>query len=172
MSRQLSPQRHKELRGRHPLYSRLSGEAIWVFLEDMGLTPEQCDAFMAAFFRQMDQVLAVMDIMDENPHVHAAITCGKYSPEHVCSACRQRCEKVISSEQPEWIQSLPPFGIGCPLSLLQAGTANTLQSSANAPCQRKHEQILCTCFAHNKQEILKYFLERWAIAPASDEIQS
>lgn len=168
MPKKLSPQRHKELRGRHPLYSRLSGEAIWVFLEDLELTPEQCDAFMAAFFRQMDQVLAVMDIMDENPHAHAAITCDSYPQEHVCSACRQHCGQAFSSEQSEWMQSLPPFGIGCPLSLQQVDTADTLRSSAESPCQRKHEQVLCTCFSHNPQELLKLFLECWAVTPADD----
>ena len=166
MTTPLSPQRHKDLRGRHPLYGRLSGEAIWVFMEDLSLSPEQCDAFMAAFFHQMDELLVVMDAMEKQPDMPVRIIGGEAGMP-LCPACQQHCGRVLAARSPQWTRHLPPFGIGCPLSLRPLSDTDDGEAATAAPGRdaTTPEGILCQCFADNPQHALSRFLARWEVPP-------
>ena len=109
----LSPQRHKALRNLHPLYKRLSGESVWVFLEELGLDEAQCERFMDAFFRQMDHILSCMQALEEQPQLSVRIT---GSAETCCARCAACTGHLLRADgDPAYIALLPPFGIGCPL---------------------------------------------------------
>lgn len=160
----LSPQRHKELRNRHPLYKRLSGESVWVFLEELGLDEAQCELFMDAFFRQMDHILACMDALESDPHRAMRITGNAEACCTACAACAGR--RLLPDSDPGYGDLLPPFGIGCPL-LLQPedeGTAPLQQGEvpalprAHSPHQVEHT-VLCAGLAADPRGGLQRFLD-------------
>ena len=157
----LSPQRHKALRNQHPLYKRLSGESVWVFLEELGLDEAQCELFMDAFFRQMDHILYCMNALEGHPHltgriVSKATTC--------CPACAASTGLLLHPENDAaYVDRLPPFGIGCPL-LLQIGeqriTPPPRQKPITAPTRsEKEHSVLCASLAADPSGGLQRYLE-------------
>lgn len=167
----LSPQRHKELRNRHPLYKRLSGESVWVFLEELGLDEAQCELFMDAFFRQMDHILACMDALESDPRQAARITGSAEACCTACAACTGR--RLLPDSDPAYGDLLPPFGIGCPLLLQLEDAGTTPQRDdvsalphARRPLQEEHS-VLCAGLAADPQGGLERFLEALRELPSA-----
>lgn len=168
----LSSQRHKELRNRHPLYKRLSGESVWVFLEELGLDETQCELFMDAFFRQMDHILACMDALESEPHQAARITGSAEACCTACAACTER--RLLPDSDPAYGDLLPPFGIGCPL-LLQLEDAGTTPHQDDAPPALPHahspleeeNSVLCAGLAADPRGGLERFLEALRVLPSA-----
>ena len=163
----LTPQQHKALRNRHPLYKRLSGEGVWVFLEELGLDEGQCERFMDAFFFQMDQILSRMAALDAHPHWQGRIA-GR--PEDCCPACAARIGRYVRSEDVAGARALlPPYGIGCPLSLYLAPAPDAPPSPDAALLSEAPggHSVLCARLATNPEDGLRRFLAAMqAAAPA------
>lgn len=149
----LTPQRHKALRNQHPLYKRLSGEGVWVFLEELGLDASQCERFMEAFFRQMDHILSSMAALEDDPALTGQIT---GSPERCCAACAARIGRRLRPDAADSRAPLPPFGIGCPLSLRLAHETATAQPPL--PAMPEAPSILCAALAADPAGGLHRFL--------------
>lgn len=157
----LSSLRHKELRNRHPLYRRLSGEGVWLFLEELGLTEAQCEAFMEVFFQQMEAILGVMDRL-ETSQEYIGIIDG--TPLDGCTCpCRPGGRAAWPETTPGF--PLPPYAIGCPLRvrLEPAHTAPLFRQPHEADLGGKHaaEQpsfILCPALASAPLERLPRYL--------------
>lgn len=153
----LTPQQHKALRNQHPLYERLSGESVWVFLEELGLTEGQCEQFMEAFFRQMDHILACMAALKNQPRLQGQIV-GRSG--ECCSPCTARIGKLVRlDETADTVPQFPPFGIGCPLSLRlvdrEADQQPADSSLADAP---QEHPVLCARLAADPENGLRHFL--------------
>lgn len=167
----LSSQRHKELRNRHPLYRRLSGESVWLFLEELGLSETQCEAFMEVFFRQMEAVLGVMDRL-ETSQEYIGIIDG--TPLDGCSCpCRPGARAAWPETTPGL--PLPPYAIGCPLRLRlePAHTAPLLRQpheadSGGKPVSAQSSAILCPALAAAPLERLPHYLAS-GVGTAADE---
>lgn len=141
----LSPQRHKALRNLHPLYKRLSGESVWVFLEELGLDEAQCERFMDAFFRQMDHILSCMQALEEQPQLSVRIT---GSAETCCARCAACTGHLLRADgDPAYIALLPPFGIGCPLGLELVDGSTALEMASPAPQPEEVHSVLCAGLA-------------------------
>lgn len=105
----LSSDDKKNLRGRHPLYSRLSGDVVWGFFEEQGYDAEACGQAMDDFIARMHEILAAMDALEKN-----TASCFSLHPDTVqCQQCGAFSGKVISNSTPQWRRFLPPFAVGC-----------------------------------------------------------
>lgn len=153
----LSPQRHKALRNQHPLYKRLSGESVWVFLEELGLDEAQCERFMDAFFRQMDNILSCMQALEEQPQLSLRIA-GR--AEACCARCAACTGHLLRMDgDPSCITLLPPFGIGCPLGLeLEDGSAAP-ERQTPVPQPEEGHPVLCAGLAADPAGGLQRFVE-------------
>ncbi len=162
----LTPQQRKALRDQHPLYRRLSGEGVWVFLEELGLDEGQCERFMDAFFRQMDHILSCMAALNASSRLQGQII-GR--PEDCCPACATSIGRYMSSGGGGAWDLLPPFGIGCPLSLrLGHPEEPPAAGSTLLPDAVKEPSILCARLAADPADGLRRFLA--AVQPADTEI--
>ena len=171
----LSPARSKDLRNRHPLYRRLSGESVWLFLEELGLDDAQCEAFMDAFFRQMAAVLSVMDRLENRSDLIGVVD-GQ--PLSGCScAGRQGCRLAWPPDRPG--APLPPYGVGCPLhvrvlpqdmaALPRAQTMSNALPPEGAPARSSpFADILCPELAASPHAALPHYLAQLA-ALGTDE---
>ena len=153
----LSPQRHKALRNLHPLYKRLSGESVWGFLEDLGLDEARCELFMDAFFRQMDHILSCMEALKERPHLSGRITGNAEACCPCCAACTGRL--LRPDLDPTDIDSLPPFGIGCPLWIQLEENSTAPAIGTAIPQSKKEHSVLCVGLAADPTGGLQRFLE-------------
>ncbi len=105
----MSAERGKELRGRHSLYSRLSGEVVWGLYEELGYSVEDCGKAMDAFLEQMREVLLVMAALEAEPEGYFALEFSNSD----CACCQSIPERVIPVARADWRRFLPPFAVGC-----------------------------------------------------------
>lgn len=163
---ELSPPRSKELRNCHPLYRRLSGESVWVFLEELGLSEPQCEAFMDVFFRQMKSILSMMDVMENHPE-YMGIIDGQPLDGCTCehrAGCRVAWPRAVPGHP------LPPYAIGCPLRVrvVSGDTAHLLPqehgdvADGQASFAGQPGAMLCPVLAASPHEALSRYL---ALAP-------
>ena len=153
----LSPQRHKALRNLHPLYKRLSGESVWVFLEELGLDEAQCERFMDAFFRQMDHILSSMQVLEEQPQLSVRIMGTAEACCAHCAACTGRLLRAAGD--PSCIALLPPYGIGCPLGLELVDGSDAPEMAAPAPQPVEDHSVLCAGLAADPAGGLQRYVE-------------
>lgn len=136
----LSPEQKKVLRGKHPLYSKLSGDVVWCIFEELGYSAEACERAMDDFFAAMQQTLLVMQHMEVGEAsafvLHAApvptvppaqasaapqlATTDSGEPAlsavmgaSPCPLCAPLVGLSVSNANPAWPQYLPPFAVGC-----------------------------------------------------------
>lgn len=173
MHNALSADRSKELRNRHPLYRRLSGESVWLFLEELGLTEAQCEAFMEAFFQQMEATLAVMDILDRCPEYIGII---EGDPLEGCECAPQTgCRAGWPETGAD--HSLPPYAIGCPLRVRLAPVgerhgalqAQELPGDGQDAAPGRSRNMLCPALAAAPHERLACYLSLVAGSPADEK---
>lgn len=169
----LSPSRSKELRNRHPLYRRLSGESVWLFLEELGLDETQCEAFMDAFFRQMEAVLLDMDKLERQPDLVGTVS-GLPLPGCTCGG-RHGCRLAWPTSGPG--VPLPPYAVGCPLRVRvhsredapalpdECVSADAPWTSAAAP-----PEMLCPVLAASPRAALPRYLAQFAAGNGEEKI--
>lgn len=161
----LSSLRSKELRNRHPLYRRLSGESVWLFLEELGLDEAECEAFMDAFFRQMEAVLREMDKLERQPDLVGMVS-GQPLPGCSCGG-RHGCQAAWPESRPG--VPLPPYGVGCPLRVRSVSRedapalpAERLSAAASLPFAAASPEILCPVLAASPRTALPQYLAQTA----------
>ena len=109
MSSSLPSGKSKELRNKHALYKRMSGEVVWLLLEENGYDADFCDTFMNQVFADMHHTLNVMNELEDNPAKYLAFEVA----EKACKKCACLAGKVVPATDPLWVSCLPPFGVGC-----------------------------------------------------------
>ena len=111
-------------------------------------------------------VTRAMDAMEKQPDMPVRIIGGEAGMP-LCPACQQHCGRVLAARSPQWTRHLPPFGIGCPLSLRPLSDTDDGETPTAAPGRdaATPEGILCQCFADNPQHALSRFLARWEVPP-------
>lgn len=107
----LSSEESKELRNRHPLYARLSGDVVWALFEELGYDDEQCGRAMDAVIAQMHHVLAVMRRLESDPTAHFVLR-----GDPACERCAPLMRAAFPATHPAWRRFLPPFAVGCRMS--------------------------------------------------------
>ncbi len=100
----------------HPLYKRLSGEVLWLFLEDHGFGPDECNSLMERFLAEMEENLRVMRKMLADPERVLLLRLPEdETGRGACASCAALHNMLIPASRPDWIEFMPPFGIGCVL---------------------------------------------------------
>ncbi len=123
----------KELRAMHPLYRRLSGEVLWLFLEEQGLGPEECDSLMQHFLQEMEDNLRVMQKLLAHPERFLFLQLPHEHAARACPECAALHGMLLPATRPDWLNFMPPFGIGCPLK----ASALSPQAAEQAKIQEK-----------------------------------
>ncbi len=108
---ELSAGESRELRNRHPLYARLSGDVIWALFEELGYDDEQCGQALDAAIAQMHHVLAVMRRLENDPTAYFVLR-----GDPVCECCAPLLRGAFPAARPAWRRFLPPFAVGCRMS--------------------------------------------------------
>lgn len=101
----------RQLRNQHPLYTKLSGDVVWLLYEERGYDAKACEQAMDAFIATMHSTLAVMHSI-ESGAAHHFIVQGK----PCCTQYRHLAGKIFAASGPNWREYLPPYAVGCPLT--------------------------------------------------------
>ncbi|MDD6181595.1 MAG: hypothetical protein ACI33N_06475 [Desulfovibrionaceae bacterium] len=145
---ELSAERGRALRARHPLYARLNGEVVWMLYEELGWDAGQCGRYMDRFLADMQAALAVMDAVEQAPQRRFRIA-GRTLPdgrEECCPGCpcRQLLGREIHGRMPDWLSLLPPFAVGCHLRAVLVADGNDSGQSRIMPAPA--EILPCPAF--------------------------
>ncbi len=108
----LTSEEKKRLRNIHPLYKRLSGDVVWALLQENGFDDNVAGKLMDAVLDEMHGVVAAMSAVERNPQM--SLTLKAKGP--VCERCAVFHGTVLSSVNPQWIDFLPPFAVGCQMT--------------------------------------------------------
>jgi hypothetical protein len=112
----------KDLASRHPLFSRLTGQVIWLLFEEHKASSEDIDAFMEHYLAWRDEQLTVMAALEANRSAYLRITTdppannsddGYTAMRPPCKHCRALHGAILPASHPDLIRCLPPFALGC-----------------------------------------------------------
>ncbi len=113
----------KDLASRHPLFSRLTGQVIWLLFEEHKASSEDIDAFMEHYLAWRNEQLAVMAELEANRGAYLRITTeppsdaigddGYIATRPPCKHCRSLNGAILPASHPDLIRCLPPFALGC-----------------------------------------------------------
>ena len=108
---------YTKLSNAHPLFSRLSGQVLWVLMEEHGVSEADIDAFMDHAMQWRESHLTVMHDLLEHPEQYMQITIdtveGLPQEQHACATCENLRGKVLPASHPDLIAMLPPYSLGC-----------------------------------------------------------
>ncbi|SIN69723.1 hypothetical protein [Halodesulfovibrio marinisediminis] len=101
----------------HPLFTRLSGQVIWLLMEENEASPEDLNAFMDNVMAWRSNHLQTMRNLIEDKKLYMQITVDRIEdiPEdqEACTTCESLCGKIIPASHPDLIAMLPPYSLGC-----------------------------------------------------------
>lgn len=135
----LTDDEKRAMRGRHPLYTRLSGDVVWGLFEETGCTAEQCGGLMDAFIEEMHNIIDSMAVL-ERAEVSAFVL---DVPESACENCRALHGIRVPLAYANWRDLLPPFAVGC-LARLRLEKDCPASAFFTAP-KRPDCALLCPC---------------------------
>ncbi|MGE4296588.1 MAG: hypothetical protein AB7E47_01045 [Desulfovibrionaceae bacterium] len=108
----------KELLRRHPLFTRLSGQVIWLLFEEHGAAPDDIDAFMDQYVLWRDEQLGVFKRLLSTPdgmlRIRADQTAALGAPcPAPCPTCERLNGLLVAASDPRLLDWLPPYSLGC-----------------------------------------------------------
>lgn len=125
----LSPACKKDLRSRHPLYARLSGDVVWGIFEENGYDEAACGTAMDDFFARMNDILQSMNALEKNK-----ARCFTLHPDDAqCQECHALAGQVIATSTPDWRRFLPPFAVGCTVRCVENPETMASSDSLSPP---------------------------------------
>jgi hypothetical protein len=147
----------KQLSDMHPLYSRLTGQVIWLLFEENDARQEDIDAFMDLVLQRKERELDTMRALLENPALYLRVElqdvpclsgniqsrdelsgdmlppgspCGiQTALPPACSCCAALHGHVLPASHPQLLRYMPPYGLGCRCT----PRAITAQEATGAP---------------------------------------
>ncbi len=144
-----------ELASRHPLFSRLTGQVIWLLFEEHKASQEDIDAFMEHYLAWRAEQLGVMAGLEANRGAYLRITTdpptdglatdGYIASRPPCKHCRSLNGAILPASHPDVIRCLPPFALGC---RCRAELITADRIPENAPlifsCEMPRRELYCT----------------------------
>ncbi|WP_430735090.1 hypothetical protein [Halodesulfovibrio aestuarii] len=107
----------KTLSNIHPLFSRLSGEVIWLLMEEHDASSEDINVFMDNVMAWRSAHLQNMRRLFENKELYLQITVDRVgdipADQEACITCEKLSGKIIPASHPDLISLLPPYSLGC-----------------------------------------------------------
>jgi hypothetical protein len=109
----------QELIARHPLFSKLSGQVIWLLFEEHDADPADIGAFMDHFMPHFTGQLDVLRRLLEHPdgwlriRVSAPPGAESDAARAACPACAALDGSFLAASDPRLAAFLPPYSLGC-----------------------------------------------------------
>ena len=103
-----------ELLQKHKLLSKLSGQVVWHLAEEAGADASQLEAFMDFFEAQKARADALLQALAEDPDAWLILELDEAAA--ACPACTRLAGLAVPATNPDRLDYLPPFGLGCPLT--------------------------------------------------------
>ncbi|MFV0421430.1 hypothetical protein [Oleidesulfovibrio sp.] len=147
----------KQLSDKHPLYSRLTGQVIWVLFEENDAEQDDIDTFMDLCLKRKERDLQVMQTLLDNPSLYLKVQiedipclsgsegcCKTKHPDlpPPCECCVALDGRVLPASHPELLKYLPPYGLGCrctPKAVTAAEAADAPPlTDASLPLRKLH----------------------------------
>ena len=106
----------------HPLVRRLSGEVIWLMLEEQGVPDAEIQAFMERWEKPMFTALHALDRLTA-PGARGGIRILVPDAGAACARCAALDGLVVPAGHPSLAGLCPPFALDCPAraELLEPG---------------------------------------------------
>ena len=105
--------RKKSLRNAHRLYKRIGGAVIWGLLEECGIGDDAyASAFLDEHLKEMSYTISVMEELELGEAGYFTF----FVHEPGCVWCTSFTDKIISVDDVDWRNCLPPFAVGCRMS--------------------------------------------------------
>lgn len=101
----------KDLAARHPLFSRLSGQVIWLLFEEQNARPQDCDAFLERYLAWREDALTTMARLEANPQ--SALRIRVADADNACADCQRYNNTMLPANDPDLLHHLPPYSLGC-----------------------------------------------------------
>lgn len=99
----------------HPLYRRMTGQAVWLFFEERDIPPALAQAFVDRYWDRRERVLAelarCLGLLGETPSGFT-LERVRTGPGPICPVCRDLAGKAFALE-PGFQRFFPPFSISC-----------------------------------------------------------
>ncbi|MCT4536174.1 hypothetical protein [Halodesulfovibrio sp.] len=101
----------------HPLFSRLSGQVVWLLMEENDASSEDINAFMDNVIAWRTAHLKTMRALLEDSSLYMQITVDHIgdipADQEACSRCENLAGKILPASHPSLISMLPPYSLGC-----------------------------------------------------------
>lgn len=101
----------------HPLFTRLSGQVVWLLMEEHDASSEDVNAFMDNVMAWRSAHLQNMRELLEDNSLYMQITVDHIGDipvdQEACKTCEALNGKIIPASHPEIISMLPPYSLGC-----------------------------------------------------------
>lgn len=101
----------------HPLFTRLSGQVIWLLMEEHDASSEDLNAFMDNVMAWRASHLQTMRSLLEDKKLYMQITVDRIGDipkdQEACKTCEKLSGKIVSASHPDLIAMLPPYSLGC-----------------------------------------------------------
>lgn len=113
----------------HPFFRRMTGQVVWALFDEMGVDPADTDAFLELYAAERaaaaDLVRRMMDgALDGGFLELVAAPRTVDDPSAPCADCRTLAGRVIpvdANNRMGAVVCLPPFALGCRLSVAEFG---------------------------------------------------
>lgn len=110
----------------HPLFRRLSGQIVWLLLEEQELSEAAIGAFLDRIEELRQATIQLMvDVAAGHGPAYLELVRGdggnplaaapEYARGETCADCARIAGRVIDTSAPDWQTLLPPYGLGCRL---------------------------------------------------------
>lgn len=101
----------------HPLFTRLSGQVVWLLMEEHEASDEDLNAFMDSVMEWRTEHLKTMRALIEDRSLYLEITIDHIEhladKQQACATCQKLRGKIIAASHPDFIRMLPPYSLGC-----------------------------------------------------------
>ena len=101
----------------HPLFTRLSGQVIWLLMEEHDASSEDVNAYMDNVMAWKTAHLQTMRRVLEDNNLYVQITVDHIgdipTDQEACKTCESLSDKIIPASHPDLISMLPPYSLGC-----------------------------------------------------------
>ncbi|SHN63169.1 hypothetical protein [Desulfovibrio litoralis] len=109
----LKSQTIKELQEKHPLFSKITGQVVWVACEEQGMNEEHINMFMDSFMELRETTLELMFKLKDNPSSFLLIKKEPRFNHLPCSGCNSMVDCIIPASAPDIYKYMPPYSINC-----------------------------------------------------------
>lgn len=103
----------KDLQDRHPLFSRVSGQVVWLACEECGLNEEEITKVMDTFMEMREATLETMHQIENDKDSFLLIKVEESAARVPCPGCARLNGRLLPSTHPRLLEYLPPYSISC-----------------------------------------------------------